>query len=189
MIQAQKGLSRRERLTIIRDRDGIFCFHPDCGKPFKNLTADIEITEGNLLLFEDITFDHWYPRSLGGTWDVENLRLMHKRCNALKGDTVPNEDGTITPPARQNAADRRNAARSRRVEVCKTCNSGRALEYGDVCADCGSGPMPLKFPNWAQMRPKDCDHDMFHCWACVLGIYERRAAIHDVVNSSELDPD
>lgn len=187
-MNTQTSMPRLERLKIIVARDGILCFHPDCRLPFKYLTEGMTIDAAALPLLDDITFDHWYPRSLGGTWDVENLRIMHKRCNAMKGDTVPLEDGSVPSNRRENAQDRRNAQRSLRAEVCKQCNSGRLLEYGETCVSCGSGPMPAKFPQWAQMRPKDCDHDLFHCWACVLGMYDRKAAIHDVVNSGEIDP-
>lgn len=41
----------------------------------------------------DLSIDHIKPKSKGGTWDIENLQLTHKRCNSLKGN---NENyGTI----------------------------------------------------------------------------------------------
>lgn len=188
MDTKQNGMTRVQRLEALRTRDGIFCFHPDCRKPFKHLTADVEISEATLDLFDDITFDHWFPKSLGGTWDISNLRMMHKRCNALKGDLVPNDDGTLPVVQRETQAERRAAKRGLRAEVCTDCNSGRLLDYGDTCATCGSGPQPAKFPQWAKMRPNECDHDLFHCWACILGIYERKPAILDVLNAGEVDP-
>lgn len=183
------GMSRVDRLRALRDRDGHLCFHPECRKPFKNLTADIDITADNLELFEDITFDHWYPRSLGGTWDVENLRMMHKRCNALKGDRVPLEDGSIPGPYNQlRAADRRAAKRGLRVEVCRKCNSGRDLGPDEYCDVCGSVAMPFKHPNWAKLHPNDCDHKgIWWCWACMSGIIMREPAIVQVLGGEDLD--
>lgn len=187
-MQTQKGLSRRERIDILRERDGILCFHPDCRKPFKYLTADIEITESNLTLFEDITFDHWQPRSQGGTWEIDNLRLMHKRCNALKGDIVPNADGSITPIHRQTAADRRNAAKSRRVEVCQKCQSGRNLGPDEFCDVCGAVPMPFKHPQWAKLNPNDCEHKgIWWCWCCMSGVIIREPAIISVLGGEDID--
>ena len=177
-MDTKREMSRAERIEIISLRDGFLCFYPEC--TYKDREFKTE---------EDITFDHWIPRSQGGTWDVENLRLMHKRCNALKGDRMPLPDGTLPSLRKEpNSGQRRAAKRAERVAVCLKCNSGRALDYGENCDTCGSGPMPATFPQWAQMKPKDCDHELFHCWACMLGIYERPAAIHDVVNSGELDP-
>lgn len=185
-MDTQQGTTRQARLIELRARDGILCFHPDCRKPFSNLTADIEITKENLALFEDITFDHWNPRSRGGTWDIENLRMMHKRCNALKGDTVPNDDGTITALNRPNSAARRLAQRNRRVEVCKTCNSGRLLGPDEHCDTCGAIPMPYRHPQWAKMAPKDCDHrGVWWCWACMSGVIIREPAIVDVLGGAD----
>jgi hypothetical protein len=171
---SQKQMTRAETIQALELRDGPNCFHPDCGKEFKNE--------------EDKTFDHWIPQSKGGTWDIENLRLMHKRCNALKGDRMPNEDGTLPVLYRElNSAERRAVKHAQRPEICTKCNSGRALGEEDVCETCGSGPMPRTFPQWKKMKSSECDHDLFWCWACTLGFYERPAAILDVLNASELD--
>lgn len=167
-------MSREERIEALIKRDGPDCFHPDCGKPFKTK--------------EDITFDHWIPQSLGGTWDLENLRLMHKRCNALKGDRLPNEDGSLPPLKREsNLANRRAIRRSGRAEVCSVCDSGRKLGPDEQCGTCGSGPMPERFPQFAKVRSPECDHEMFWCWACSIGIVERPAAIITVLDGNFLD--
>jgi hypothetical protein len=49
----------------IMDRDGNACLH--CGS------------------FEDLTIDHRFPESLGGTLDKENLQTLCRRCNSIKG--------------------------------------------------------------------------------------------------------
>lgn len=166
-------LPRREIVEILRTRDGYFCFHPQCLKPFAET--------------DEVTIDHWIPLAKGGTWDIKNLRLMHKRCNALKSDTVPNADGSLPELRRDlNAAARRMARREARAEVCNRCNSGRALGPEESCEVCGSMAMPPRHPQWAKMKPQDCSHDsIWWCWACMSGIIERGPAIHDVLRSDD----
>lgn len=167
-------ITRAEQIEMLVERDGANCFHPDCGKPFKEES--------------DVTLDHWTPQSRGGTWDIENLRLMHKRCNAIKGDRMPNEDGTLPTYQRDlNSSQRRAIKRGERIEVCTKCQSGRALQEDEECGVCGSGPMPRSFPQWKKMKSQDCDHDLFWCWACCIGIVDRRPAILDVLSADELD--
>jgi hypothetical protein len=170
----KRVMTRDERIDILIHRDGDLCFYPECGKPFK--TRD------------EMTFDHWLPQSKGGTWEIENLRLMHKRCNALKGDRMPLPDGTLPSTKKEpNASERRAAKRSQRIEVCNVCDSGRKLGEDDECTTCGSGPMPRAFPQWRKMKSNECDHDLFWCWACAIGIADRKPAILDVLNADELD--
>ncbi len=173
-MATKRMLTRNERIDILISRDGDLCFYPDCRKSFKTQ--------------EEMTFDHWTPQSKGGTWEINNLRLMHKRCNALKGDRVPDANGILPATKREpNATERRNARKGLRTEVCSLCDSGRKLGEDDVCLSCGSGPMPRTFPHWKKMRAQDCDHDLFWCWACCIGIAERRPAILDVLNADEVD--
>ena len=170
-----KMMTRDERIDALVAIYGLKCFFPGCDKP---------------LTREEVTFDHWWvPQSQGGTWEIDNLRLMHKRCNAIKGDRIPNADGTLPPLKREvSLANRRAVRRVVRPEVCETCNSGRDLGPEDICDVCGSLPQPYNFPRWAQMRPKECPHSgPWHCWMCTLGFIEREAAIIDVLNGDELD--
>lgn len=169
----QQTMSRDERINALIKRDGPDCFHPDCGKPFKSR--------------DEITFDHWKPQSLGGTWDLENLRLMHKRCNAIKGDRMPNPDGTLPPLKRESGVSHKRAVkRSGRAEVCTTCDSGRKLGPEEYCDSCGSVPMPFRHPQWAKLTPNDCDHEgIWWCWACMSGIIERKPAILDVLRADD----
>lgn len=172
-LENMTPMEQREwRLKKLSKRDGFFCFHPSCPDPeFKSN--------------EDVTFDHWIPQSKGGTWDISNLRLMHKRCNAFKSDDMPNPDGTLPEKKRElNAADRRNAIRSTRPEVCEKCQSGRILGPDEECDVCGSGPMPPRFPQWSKMKPNDCTHEgIFWCWCCMSGIVERVPAIYSVLDA------
>jgi hypothetical protein len=151
----KNGMSRAERIRHITKRDGPNCFFPGCGAPF-----DSE---------EDITFDHWIPQSKGGTWHVDNLRLMHKRCNALKGDRMPNADGTLPPlPKELLGRFHIRADKSGRVDYCETCASGRMLINDEICELCGSEAQPKAAPKYLQKDPKECDHSTYHCWMCFV---------------------
>lgn len=167
-------LTRDERIDTLIEIWGPNCFFPGCGKPFESRA--------------DITFDHWIPQSLGGTWDIDNLRLMHKRCNAVKGDRMPNPDGTLPLLKRETGlANRRAVRRGVRPEICNTCEAGRKLGPTETCGVCGSGPKPDVFPRWAKVRSSECDHELFWCWSCSIGIAPRRAAIITVLDGEFLD--
>lgn len=159
-------LSRDEIIDRVLARDGSNCYHPDCGKPFRTIDGEIDR--------EDVTIDHWIPLAKGGTWDLDNLRLMHKPCNARKSDILPLNETDLPVREKLNSHAERRAQRARRVEVCPVCESGRKLGPEEQCSSCGSGPKPDKFPRWAKVDPKECDHDDFWCWACSIGLYERK---------------
>lgn len=160
-------LPRNEIISILSERDGYFCFL--CNEDFE---------EG-----QEPTLDHWIPQARGGGWEIENLRLAHKRCNALKGDRMPNPDGTL-PEIRRVS----RAVKKVRPTICETCNAGRNLGPEEICEVCGSLPQPYTFPRWAQMRPKECSHSgPWHCWMCTLGFIERTPAIVDVLDGEYLN--
>jgi len=148
-MKTETKLLRDEIVKILRKKYGWSCFHPSCL---------IEFNET-----DEVTIDHWIPLSRGGTWDIKNLRLMHKRCNALKSDTMPNADGSL--PSRVRDDKSRTAVKA---EICDTCMSGRLLLPEEECPDCGSGPQPATAPKTLQRKPKECDHDKYHCWVCFL---------------------
>ncbi|HKL10150.1 MAG TPA: HNH endonuclease [Clostridia bacterium] len=64
--QKQKG--------YIYERDGRLCVY--CGKSLK---------------FSQISLDHYYPRSMGGTDDLFNMALSCRRCNKYKKSSVPED--------------------------------------------------------------------------------------------------
>lgn len=39
----------------------------------------------------DLTVDHIVPLSRGGSHDLENLRLVHAKCNVIKGNLLDSE--------------------------------------------------------------------------------------------------
>lgn len=167
-------MSREDIIRILRKRDGSNCFL--CKKPFsKDKTSP---------LFE-VTIDHWYPQSVafaeGWTYeqvnDPENLRIAHKPCNSVKGDLVPNADGTLPKrPVKERAI------RLPRPEQCDTCANGRLLLLGEICPDCSSGPQPVSAPKATQKKPKECSHSGYdHCWMCFIGHVERKSALEIII--------
>lgn len=164
---------RAEIVDFLVVRDGLVCKHPDCGE-----ALDLNATGS-----KEVTIDHREPvswcRANGWTeeqiWDYSNLDLMHKRCNARKSDTRYLEDGTL--PTRKSTFKFRREAKAQRPEICTSCSAGRDLDYGEVCAACGSGPMPERLPMWAKVRFSECDHELFWCWACCITPEMRPAAV------------
>jgi hypothetical protein len=174
----QRAPSREERIAYLRQRDGDICRYPGCDE-----VLDFSITEGRMAP----TIDHWYPLAHGGGWENENLVLMTRHHNQLKGDMIPNADGTL-PQRRQSTFKRRAEKREGRVEICTTCMSGRLLGFQEVCDDCGSGPQPETAPTLYQLRPKECPHaGPWHCWMCYLGMIPREAAIKNVLDGDYFD--
>lgn len=183
-VQKYTKVSRPELIAQLRKRDGINCQHPDCGLPL-----DFEAGEDSPLL---TTIDHWMPQYFGKAndwsmeeiWALSNLKLMHKKCNAKKGDLIPNEDGTL-PQKKTREWRNRRAKRIERPEVCTSCNSGRDLGEGEFCRACGSGPQPARLPRWRQVKPHECDHEDFFCWACHLDPELRVTALTSLITGSE----
>lgn len=172
---------RAEIVDFLVVRDGLVCKHPDCGE-----ALDLNATGS-----KEVTIDHREPvswcRANGWTeeqiWDYSNLDLMHKRCNARKSDTRYLEDGTL--PTRKSTFKFRREAKAQRPEICTSCNAGRNLEYGEVCASCNSGPMPERFPRWAKLSFNECDHELFWCWSCSIGLTPRAPAVDIAVLQAE----
>jgi len=150
-------MNRKEKEQIVAaliERDGYRCMMPGCTRPFTDEDPH--------------TIDHWIPFSVSKDGSLANLVLMHFSCNNLKGDTIPNEDGTIT------IVRRTRIPKEARPELCDTCMSGRLLLDGERCPDCGSGPQPAMFPTAYKKKPKNCSHaGREHCWACVTGLVKR----------------
>lgn len=161
-----KTMTRLELEEFLKDRDGDQCMFPGCDRPLDD-PRDIN------------TLDHIYPQFLAKRdgWTRErtdhrdNLQLMHKSCNTIKGHQLPDEDGNFKIVRREP-----KPIRGPRPEFCDLCESGRILLIGETCPVCFSGPQPAKWPGSLQRRPKDCDHSTYHCFMCVAYEPELRVA-------------
>lgn len=163
----KEKLSRRDKINIILERDGAIC--AICFREFEDPL--------------DATLEHWIPRAAGGSEDFDNLKVAHKKCNAWKGDRVPNADGTIPPrPVTKKKHTTRGQRRSLRSSVCTDCNNGRLLKRGEVCGICNSYPSPAHAPHWAKKPANICSHGGADwCWACSIGIVERQSALQHLI--------
>jgi hypothetical protein len=158
-------ISKKEKIVLIRERDGSNCFI--CKLPFIN---------------EKPTIDHWIPRALNGSEDIANLRLAHKKCNTKKGDVLPNEDGTITYPAKNPPYRKRRNNREKILsKFCYECEDGRKISIGQLCGICGSPPGPPENPRYLKRKSPECDHNIFWCWACSIGIVEKKSAAQNLI--------
>jgi len=140
-------------------RDGYKCMFPGCILPFS--------------IEDPPTIDHWNPLSIFGDESIENLRLMHFKCNNKKGNIVPNEDGTLS------LVVRRPKSKQRRPMVCNLCLSGRILMKGETCPLCRSGPQPPIFHTSMKKPPVNCPHSGdYWCRHCCIGIIPRKDILH-----------
>src|SRR6478609_3396352 len=174
-------VARNDMLAALRKRDGDTCQFPKCSG-----NLDFSIKDGPL----EVTIDHWMPQHYGNLngwtyeeiWDLSNLKLMHKKCNAKKGDLIPNEDGTLPERAVRKFRYRRDK-RAGRPDVCVECDNGHNLLIGEFCASCGHDAQ--RFPRWAKVNANECSHDITWCWACSIGIVERENSIATAMRQAD----
>lgn len=174
---------RAEQVAALVTRDGLMCQFPNCSN-----ALDLNVVEGPL----EVTIDHWIPQHYGKAndwtydqiWDLDNLRLMHKKCNAKKGDRIPNEDGTLPERATRTFKYRRDK-RATRPELCEVCDNGHNLAIDEVCASCGADAQ--RFPRWAKVKYPECDHELLWCWACSIGVVERPSSIGIAMRQGDSD--
>jgi 5-methylcytosine-specific restriction endonuclease McrA len=163
-ISDYNKVPRAELVAAMRSRDGDTCQHPDCGR-----IIDFSVTEGP----SEPTIDHWIPQYFGKAegwtqeqiWDLSNLKMMHKKCNAKKGDLIPFEDGTLHEKPKSTVRFRRQK-RAGRPELCVDCDNGHNLFAGEICASCGCDAQ--RFPRSAKVRFDECDHEILWCWVCSI---------------------
>lgn len=180
--QHQK-IPRAELVAALRERDGDVCAYPDC-----NERLNFGVKDGP----KEVTIDHWYPQYAGKAdgwtmdqiWALSNLKLMHKKCNAKKGDRIPNEDGTLPEKVAKTFRYRRDK-RATRPEMCVSCNNGHDLAVDEICASCGSDAQ--RFPRWAKVKTQDCDHELLWCIWCSIGVIERPSSVGIAMRQSDSD--
>lgn len=178
---------RMQTIAALRARDGNNCRYPECGQPmdFSNMG---NISEGPM----QVTIDHWMPQhycktegwTYEQTWELSNLRLMHKKCNAKKGDRVPNPDGTL-PERKVRKFRYRRDKRATRVGACVICDNGHNLAYDEVCASCGGDAQA--FPRWAKVRYQECDHEISWCIWCSIGDIPRTNPVAAAMRQADSD--
>lgn len=174
------------RTQLVADlvvRDGSLCQHPDCNKPM-----DLSLGEGPM----QATIDHWVPQIYGKEngwtrdeiWDLSNLKLMHRKCNAKKGDMLPNEDGTLPEKIRKTFRYRRDK-RATRPDLCVSCDNGHNLFADEVCGACGCNAQ--RFPRSAKVRYDECDHEIMWCWVCSITPEMRPSSIGTAIRHADAD--
>lgn len=183
LVSKYQKTPRAELVAALRTRDGGTCQHPDCGRDI-----DFDITEGPL----EPTIDHWMPQYFGKSegwtqeqiWDISNLKMMHKKCNAKKGDLIPNEDGTL--PAKPQSTFRfRRQKRATRVGMCDVCQNGHLLYETEICASCGGNGQAYPRTHFAKFQ--DCDHEILWCQWCSIGDVPRRNSIAIAMRQADSD--
>lgn len=164
--------TRAELVEHIALRDGFNCYL--CPRPF---TAE-----------DRPTIDHYFPLAKGGTWELSNLKLAHRRCNQDKADRVFLDDGTLeTKPRRESYRDRQENKRQILDAFCELCNNGRFLDTDEECPECFRGAM--RWPWQYKLAPNECPHSgKFWCWMDASGIITRQPAMVDVLNG-DINPD
>lgn len=183
-VQAETKTPRPEIVASLRARDGDMCQHPNCREQL-----NFSVTDGPL----EVTIDHWMPQYWGKAngwtpteiWDLSNLKLMHKKCNAKKGDLIPNADGSLPAKPMSSFRFRRQKRANRPDEPCTTCDNGHNLGIGEVCAQCGCDAQ--RFPRHAKVKASECDHEIFWCWACSIGVIERPSSIGIAMRQADSD--
>lgn len=197
---------RAELKAALRARDGDHCQHPDCGRIIDFNLPDGEAAASN-------TIDHWIPQwiirdvpegepdpwksgkipqRLGKRsdwnedriWDLSNLKLMHKKCNAKKGELIPNENGTL--PAKPQSTFRfRRQKRATRVGMCDVCQNGHELLGDEICASCGGNAQAFPRTHFAKFQ--DCDHEILWCQWCSIGDVPRQSSIAVAMRQADSD--
>lgn len=183
----------KQQLTkSLRERDGDICMHPSCGLPLEFGVDE----NGDSIAAERMipTIDHKHPVSqckaegwaFEDIWALSNLQIMHKHCNAKKGNKLYLPDGTLPPSKQRKIA--RAEKRASRPMLTDCCYSGRLLLPGEFCDECGREAMTHTTPVEYVCKPSDCPHSgPWSCFACYLGMVARVPAIVDVLDGEYLD--
>lgn len=165
VVEDRVLVDKARTIEELTERDGYRCMYPiDIGK-FCDRPFDTE-EDGR----HSVTIDHIYPQAKakadGWTfeqiWDLSNLQLMGKLCNAKKSDLLYLEDGTL------ESRGRTKATKMPRPENCDLCMNGRLLLPDEICELCYSEAQPKSWPRSLQREPKQCDHSTYHCWVCLV---------------------
>lgn len=166
VIDGRARFDRQLGIAALIERDGLKCQYPGCKQKFDPNPDDKHA----------ISIDHIFPQvkaveaqwTYEQIWDLENLQLMGRSCNARKSDLLYDEEGNLPNRGRDRPV------RVPRPEPCDFCYNGRLLYPGEECDECYRGPQPSNWPATLQKTPKECDHSTFHCWFCTVDSPELR---------------
>jgi 5-methylcytosine-specific restriction endonuclease McrA len=84
-----KARDKKARLALLRERDGDLCWC--CGN--RMVFGGPHPNRGRAA-----TIEHVLPRSRGGTWALDNLRLCHVGCNRHLADRDPAQKEQMRHP-------------------------------------------------------------------------------------------
>ncbi len=195
MTVTEDRLTRQEILDALIERDGLTCLYPECGQPL-DFSVDYQaLTNDDPRRKLEPTIDHWIPQHFGKAndwtyeeiWALDNLKLMHKKCNAKKGDRIPDENGVLPEKIVRKFRYRRDK-RAGRADLCVSCDNGHNLFAGEICASCGCDAQ--RFPRSAKVRFDECDHEILWCWVCSITPEMRAPASISMVRHAEAgEPD
>lgn len=171
----EEYLTRSEIIEICTERDGDGCYL--CPEPFSDARG------------MELTIDHYHPLSKGGTWDIENLRLAHRRCNQDKADRVWLDNGELEPRVkREGYRERKHNKQQVLAEFCELCRNGRDLMPEEYCPICFRGAKP--FPDSMRRKPSECSHSGYEwCWMDACGIIARTPAFVYVLDGEYTNDD
>lgn len=190
-IQHNK-IPRAELVAGLRKRDGDVCAYPNCTGVLDFTVDYANLPSNDVRRKAEPTIDHWYPQYAGKAdgwtseqiWALSNLKLMHKKCNAKKGDLIPNEDGTLPEKVTKTFRYRRDK-RASRPDLCGACDNGHSLGVDEICGSCGCDAQ--RYPRWAKVKTQECDHELFWCIWCSIGVIERPSSIGTAMRHADSD--
>jgi len=158
--------NRRGIISALVDRDGYTCYL--CSRGFSSTAPP--------------TIEHVVPLSRGGTWDFDNLKLAHKKCNVEKGNRLFQGDGSLEPKTRRIGYKQRKANKAKILaDFCESCYNGRLLKEEETCPKCRRSPGGTLIPKYLWRDPAQCDHDHTACWLCYIGHIERKSALMTLI--------
>jgi hypothetical protein len=174
-VTREDYLTRQEIIDICSERDGYYCY-----------MCKAEFSEARGM---ELTLDHFHPLSKGGTWDIENMRLAHRRCNQDKADRVWLDNGELEPRVQRLGYQQRKQNKEQiLLKFCELCMDGRLLMPEEYCPECFRGA--VAWPQTMKRKPSECSHSGYDwCWLEACGLIIRTPAFVDVLDGEYTNDD
>src|SRR6478735_5591240 len=113
------SVDRDASVLMLIDRDGWVCQYPGCTLPFdSDPNGKHAVSVDHIYPQRRAKEDNWTYEQI---WDLDNLQLMGRSCNARKSDLLYNEDGTLPNTGRTVSV------KVPRPQKCDECLNGRLL--------------------------------------------------------------